>query len=111
MSTAEFEHIVESYDHPDVMRRVIGGLNAYRSSDRNWQIGLPWADADVAVPTLFIYGAKDPSFGFFPEWETRMRRRVPGLRKIVGIPDAGHLLQQERPAVFNQELLAFLKAL
>lgn len=111
MSTAEFEHIVDAYDHPDVMRRVIGGLNAYRSSDRNWEIGLPWADADVTAPTLFIYGAKDPSFGFFPEWEARMRRRVPGLRKIVAIPDAGHLLQQERPAVFNQELLGFLKSL
>lgn len=108
LSKAEFDTIVAAYDHPDLMRRVIGGLNAYRTSDRNWQIGLPWADADVTVPSLFIYGAKDPSFGFFPDWEARMRRRVPGLREIVAIPDAGHLLQQERPAIFNKALLDFL---
>ncbi|MBY0512126.1 MAG: alpha/beta hydrolase [Rhodospirillaceae bacterium] len=108
LSREEFDTIVAAYDHPDLMRRVIGGLNAYRSSDRNWQIGAAWADADVTVPTLFIYGAKDPSFGFFPDWEARMRRRVPGLRKIVAMEDAGHLLQQERPAVFNRALLDFL---
>jgi pimeloyl-ACP methyl ester carboxylesterase len=70
---------------------------------------LPWADADVTTPTLFIYGEKDPSFGFFPDWEARMRRRVPGLRAIVAVSDAGHLVQQEKPAVFNRALLDFLK--
>jgi pimeloyl-ACP methyl ester carboxylesterase len=109
LSAAEFDHIVAAYDHPDLMLRVIGGLSAYRSSDRNWQIGLPWADADVTTPTLFIYGEKDPSFGFFPDWEARMRRRVPGLRAIVAVSDAGHLVQQEKPAVFNRALLDFLK--
>jgi pimeloyl-ACP methyl ester carboxylesterase len=87
---------------------MIGGLNSYRTADLNWEIGLHWADADVTVPTLFIYGEKDPSFAFFPDWETRMRARVPGLCQIVKVADAGHLVQQEQPASFNRALLTFL---
>jgi pimeloyl-ACP methyl ester carboxylesterase len=107
MTEDEFERIVEDFDHPDPMKRFIGGLNSYRTADANWEIGLPWADADVDVPTLFIYGQKDPAFNFFPDWESRLRRRVPGLRRIVDIPHAGHNVQQEQPEVFNAALLDF----
>ena len=108
LSSAEFDRFVEGYDHPDMMQRVIGGLNSYRTADANWEIGRAWADHDVTVPTLFVYGEKDPSFGFFPEWRERMERRVPGLTGIVGIDGAGHFVQQEQPAAFNRVLLDFL---
>lgn len=111
MSAAEFQTFVDGYDHPDVMRRFIGGLNSYRTADANWIDGLPWADTDVTVPTLFVYGEKDPSFGFFADWEARMRRRVPGLREIIALEGAGHMVQQEAPEAFNAAILPFLKDL
>lgn len=111
LSEAEFARFVAGYDHPDPMRRMIGGLNSYRTADANWALGRAWADHDVIVPTLFLYGSADPSFGFFPDWEARMRGRVPGLAGIVTIEGAGHLVQQEKPEAFNAALLDFLGSL
>jgi len=111
LSEAEFARFVQVYSWPDPMLRFIGGLNSYRTADRNWAIGLPWADADVTVPTLFVYGEADPSFGFFPDWEPRLRRRVPGLVGIERIAGAGHMVQQEQPEAFNAALLGFLAKL
>lgn len=111
LSEAEFAVFVEAYSQGDLPTRFIGGLNAYRTADENWRQGEVWADADVSVPTLFLYGAKDPSFAFFPAWEERLRRRVPGLRGIEALPGAGHLLQQEDPGGFNRAMLDFLAAL
>lgn len=110
LSQAEFDCFVEGFDHHDPMLRFIGGLNSYRTADANWVIGLPWADADVTVPTLFLYGADDPSFAFFPDWEPRLHQRVPGLRAITVIDGAGHLVQQEQPEAFNAALIGFLKS-
>jgi|TARA_R100000501_G_scaffold17919_1_gene34975 pimeloyl-ACP methyl ester carboxylesterase len=111
LSEEEFATFVAGYDHVDPMRRMIGGLNSYRTADINWQMGREWADANVDVPTLFLYGADDPSFSFFQDWEPRMRRRVPGLRDMIAIPGAGHFVQQERPEAFNAALLGFLETL
>ena len=110
MSEAEFAGFVDGYMHPDVTKRVIGGLNSYRTADANWESGRAWADHDVTVPTLFVYGAKDPSFGFFPEWRERMEKRVPGLEGIVEVADAGHFIQQEQPDAFNRVLIDFLQS-
>lgn len=107
LSAAEFDEIVTDFDHPNPMKRFIGGLNSYRTADANWQIGREWADADVEVPTLFMYGEADPAFDYFPDWENRLRRRVPGLRKIVPVLEAGHVLQLEQPETFNAELIEF----
>lgn len=110
LSEAEFAGFVDGYMHPDVTKRVIGGLNSYRTADANWESGRAWADHDVTVPTLFVYGAKDPSFGFFPEWRERMEKRVPGLEGIVEVADAGHFIQQEQPDAFNRVLIDFLQS-
>jgi len=108
LSEAEFDRFVADYRDADPMRRFMGGLNSYRTADDNWRSGEGWADHDVETPTLFLYGAQDPSFGFFPDWEERMRKRVPGLRGITAVPNAGHFVQQEQPQAFNRALLDFL---
>lgn len=108
LNEAEFDRFFTGYDHSDPMLRFIGGLNSYRTADANWRAGLAVADIDVETPTLFLYGADDPSFGFFPDWENRMRARVPGLRNMQAIQDAGHFLQQEQPEAFNAAMLRFL---
>ena len=110
LSQAEFDRFVSEYIAAAPMHRFIGGLNSYRTADVNWRIGEKWADHDVETPTLFLYGEKDPSFGFFTDWEARMRQRVPGLRDIIAIPEAGHFVQQEQPAAFNQALLDFARS-
>lgn len=108
LSQAEFDRFVADFAHPDQARTLIGGLASYRAADDNWRLGAEWADADVHVPTLFIYGGLDPSFGFFPDWEARMERRVPGLKGIVRVEDAGHFVQQESAETFNRAMLDFL---
>ena len=110
LSQTEFDRFVSEYVAADPMLRFIGGLNSYRTADANWRIGEKWADHDVETPTLFLYGEKDPSFGFFTDWEERMRQRVPGLRNIIAIPEAGHFVQQEQPAAFNKALLDFARS-
>lgn len=109
LSKEEFDACVAQFDHPDLERRFIGGMNSYRTADINWQIGRAYADADVTTPTLFIFGADDPTMNFFPDWEARMRKRVPGLKRIVAIKGAGHFAQQEQAEAFSAALIAFLK--
>jgi pimeloyl-ACP methyl ester carboxylesterase len=109
LSKDEFDACVAQFEHEDPMRRFIGGMNSYRTADINWEIGRGYADADVITPTLFIYGASDPTMNFFPDWEARMRQRVPGLKRIVPIEGAGHFAQQEQPEAFNAALISFLK--
>jgi len=110
LSQAEFDRFVADFAHPDPARVLIGGLASYRAADENWRIGARWADADVQTSTLFVYGAADPSFGFFPDWRARMERRVPGLCRIVEIAGSGHFVQQECPQEFNRVMLDFLAA-
>jgi pimeloyl-ACP methyl ester carboxylesterase len=111
LSQAEFDRFIADFAHPDRARVLIGGLASYRAADDNWRLGAEWADADVHVPTLFVYGALDPSFGFFPGWIERMERRVPGLKGIVALEGAGHFVQQETPEAFNCAMLDFLATL
>ncbi|MDE2618579.1 MAG: alpha/beta hydrolase [Sphingomonadales bacterium] len=111
LSEAEFARFVAGYDHPDPALRFVGGLNSYRTADANWRDGLAFADHDVSVPTLFVHGAADPSFGFFPDWEERLVRRVPGLRGVTAVAGAGHFVQQEQPAAFNAAVIPFFTAL
>lgn len=108
LSEAEFAQFVAGYEIAEPMLRFIGGLNSYRTADANWTQGLAFADAPVTPPSLLLYGEADPSFGFFPDWEARMRTRVSGLVGIEAVPGAGHFVQQEQPAAFNAAMLSFL---
>ena len=40
-----------------------------------------------------------------------MRARVPDLRDVAMVPEAGHLIQMESPTEVNSLLLRFLAAL
>lgn len=61
--------------------------------------------ADVKVPTLVVWGAKD---GLIPPARTQaLVAAIPGGRGVE-IPGAGHLSPLEAPEAFNEELLRFL---
>jgi pimeloyl-ACP methyl ester carboxylesterase len=90
-----------------------GGLNWYRNIDRNGELLAPWAGAAIPQPALFVIGTEDP-FISNPQGKAavdRLSSSVPGLRRTVLIEDAGHWIQQERPAEVNAALLDFLRGL
>jgi pimeloyl-ACP methyl ester carboxylesterase len=112
LSEAEFAHYLSEYTRSEPDKTFIGGLNSYRCADRNWELGAPYADANITQPALFIAGAEDVVLKLIPaDAIDIMRRRVPDLRGVVLVPGAGHFVQQEAPAAVNRALLEFLRSL
>ena len=61
----------------------------------------------IAVPTLIVVGSEDE---FTPVSDAEfMHQRIPNSQLVV-IEDTGHMPNLERPDVFNQAVLEFLKA-
>jgi pimeloyl-ACP methyl ester carboxylesterase len=85
-----------------------GGLNYYRNIDDNWRRTEHLQERRVEQPSLFIAGSADPVLRFTPS--LGIEDWLVDLRGNVLVDGAGHWLQQERPDVVNDELLAFLAA-
>jgi len=88
-----------------------GGLNWYRNIDRLWELTPFLCGARLTQPTLFIAGAVDPVITMYRGAFEAMEETVPHLWQKVLLPDAGHWIQQERPAEVNQLVLEFLSSL
>lgn len=90
-----------------------GGINYYRNFQRNWDITPQLADAKVTQQVLFLAGEQDVVIrGANAEALTNgMKNAVPGLTKVMLIPETGHWVQQERPAETNAAILEFLRGL
>jgi pimeloyl-ACP methyl ester carboxylesterase len=84
-----------------------GGINWYRNFDRNWELTPQLAGATVEAPSLFIGGTLDPVLSMTPP--DRQAEHLSDFRGSVLVPDAGHWVQQEKPAEVNAALLAFLE--
>jgi pimeloyl-ACP methyl ester carboxylesterase len=68
---------------------------------------ITFALEDIALPTIIFWGENDT-------WVRRTdidvwQARIPAAEFHV-IPDAGHLLMEERPELFNNMMLAFLES-
>jgi pimeloyl-ACP methyl ester carboxylesterase len=61
--------------------------------------------SDIRVPTLVVHGACDRVVP--PETGRHLADSIPGARLVV-IPDAGHVANQERPLEFNAAVREFL---
>jgi pimeloyl-ACP methyl ester carboxylesterase len=87
-----------------------GGLSWYRALDRNWELTADYADADVTVPTYFLYGERDPDMEGFSGRDplVTLRAHVRDLRAVTRVPDAGHLVQLERTDVVDALLVDHL---
>ena len=107
LSEAELTFFVEQYRESGFR----GGLNWYRNIDRNWELTAPWQDARIHQPALFIAGAKDPviSDKMSGKHLAAIERVLPNLKQKLIIDNAGHWIQQEKPAEVNAALIAFLK--
>jgi epoxide hydrolase A/B len=87
-----------------------GGLNWYRNIDRNWELSAAWEGAKIRQPALFIAGSEDGVVKFAAKPLEQMPSTVPGLKKALLIPGAGHWIQQERVAEVNAAVLEFIRS-
>jgi len=88
-----------------------GAFNWWRNLDRNWELSAPWQDVQIRQPTLFIPGEEDGvikapvSAGAL----AKMSETVPGLKRKLLVPGAGHWVNRERPEEVNSALVQFLR--
>ncbi|MEH6580545.1 MAG: alpha/beta hydrolase [Halioglobus sp.] len=112
LSAEDMDFYVAEYLYAGPELAFIGGINAYRVMDRNWQLFRSSAHANVELPTLFVIGEEDPVYKLSsPETFSNMRARVKDLRGLEILPDSGHFVQQEQPDALNRLLLTFLATL
>ena len=90
-----------------------GPLNRYRNQERDHAMLPELSERKVEQPALFIAGERDPVLNFVPgvKLSDLMDPWYTDLRGKVLVPEAGHWVQQERPAAVNQALLSFLRSL
>lgn len=77
-------------------------LEAAENFDRSEEI------AEIRCPTLLVYAAEDRLAP--PQLGEQVARQIPGA-KLALIPGAGHLMNIEAPAAFNQTVGEFFAAL
>ena len=106
----EIDIMTQQYELLGKEKAFTGGLNNYRVADRNWKIGKAYAGENVTVKTLFITGDKDPVLQMVGEQALElMKSKVKQLEDIVIIENAGHFVQMEQKALFNEHVINFLK--
>ncbi|WP_172799354.1 alpha/beta hydrolase [Mycobacterium sp. IS-3022] len=105
ISQDEFDYYVDEFTRTG----FTAPLNWYRCFDLNWELTATTPAATIAVPSLFLGGADDPTLAYTPRH--RAREIVTGDYREVMIDGAGHWLPQERPAAVNAVLLDFLARL
>jgi 3-oxoadipate enol-lactonase len=99
---------------PQLLERSIAAMAAKdvacyrRSNEVLWGADLRETAATVTVPTLVIVGELDRITP--PPLSEELAELVPGSRLVV-IPGAGHLSNEENPAAFNEALGQHLAAL
>ena len=96
------EETVDVYWRPIT---VTGTRRAALAAARSNPAGLERIEAGVRVPTLVLWGRDDrlipASAGL------GLSERIPGA-KLVVLPDAGHIPQEEQPEAFSREVAGFL---
>lgn len=108
----EFEPMRHASANPEIRERletIIGDYTweEYRQPDLWQETDRPAVEhlADIRVPTLVIVGALD-----IPDHRRQGRLLVEGIAgaRLVEIPGASHMVNMERPELFNRALLEFL---
>ncbi|XP_004632686.2 epoxide hydrolase 3 isoform X1 [Octodon degus] len=103
LAPCELEAFLHGFSQPG---GLTGPINYYRNIFRN----IPLEPQELAVPTLLLWGEKDPYFqvGLVRAIESRF---VPGRLETHILPDAGHYIPQSHPREMHQYMWAFLKDL
>lgn len=99
---------IEAWSQPGA---ITGMLNYYRAALQRSparteaELGPP---RPVRAPTLVIWGERDRHLG--PELAEPDRRDVPGLERVVRLPDASHWVQHDEPEHVSELLVAFFRS-
>jgi pimeloyl-ACP methyl ester carboxylesterase len=90
-----------------------GPLNRYRNSERDFEQLAAFDGKPFTHPTAFMAGTLESVLRMVPgvDMIELMRKECADLRYVRLMEDAGHWLQQERPAEVNAALLEFLRGL
>ena len=88
-----------------------GPVSWYRNLDANQGRAVGLGADRLTMPSYFITGDLDVVRMMDPTGIDRMRDVLPDYRGDTVIPGAGHWVQQETPAAFNDALLGFLRSL
>jgi pimeloyl-ACP methyl ester carboxylesterase len=115
ISEADRKAYVEAWSQPGALT---GGLNYYRAAEVGpgghatgghdaFKMNHPAASFEVKVPTLVIWGEKDPYL--LADNLNGLEQYVPKLM-VVRIPDATHWVVHEQPASVNELIRDFLAA-
>ncbi|XP_037674563.1 epoxide hydrolase 3 [Choloepus didactylus] len=103
LSPNELEAFLYGFSQPN---GLVGPLNYYRNLFRN----LPLEPQELAMPTLLLWGEKDPylELGLV---EAISGRFVPGRLEAHILPGVGHWIPQSNPEEMHQYMWAFLQDL
>lgn len=90
-----------------------GPLNRYRNSERDFEQLAAFDGKLITQPAAFLAGSLDSVLRMIPgvDMVELMHKQCTDLRCVRVFEDAGHWLQQERPAEVNTVLLEFLRGL
>ncbi|MFK7733603.1 MAG: alpha/beta fold hydrolase [Pseudomonadales bacterium] len=112
MSEDDIQFYVDEFMNAASGKEFIGGLNAYRAADANWQLTKATAASIIEPPSLFIAGAEDPVIKMIdPSAFDVLQQASADLRGIHLIADAGHFVQAEQAEQCNKHLIEFLDTL
>jgi pimeloyl-ACP methyl ester carboxylesterase len=112
MDEEDMNTIEAAYLEAGIDKAFTGGLASYRVADTNWYIGEKYATQNIEVPALFIAGEADPVMASVDDaLLQRMSQRIPNLRGIRVIAEAGHFVQLERPDETSTEIIEFITRL
>ncbi len=112
MAEARAPHLVRPAAPPELVAEVTDIMAEVRPAGyRAAAIALGQTDLTsllgaIDVPTLVIHGEQDTVVS--PETGRMLADSIPGARLVL-IPDAGHVSNQEQPAAFNAAVRRFLE--
>jgi pimeloyl-ACP methyl ester carboxylesterase len=97
------EETVDIYWRPIT---VPGTRRAALAAGRSTAVGFERIEGAVRAPTLLVWGREDRLIP--PPTGLRLSERIAGA-KLVVLPDAGHVPQEEAPEAFAREVAGFLE--
>lgn len=96
------EEVMRGYIDPLLLPGTVAAVRKMAAANRD---EAPVDLAAITAPTLVLSGASDAAIP--PERGEALAAAIPGARHVT-IPEAGHLIAEERPEAFLEEVLAFL---